>query len=61
MPTYEIVCSSYTDTEMAQAVRSFLSVAVSEDVRASSGRGYIPIPDEFREKLTTAISRDRLI
>lgn len=57
MPTYEIVCSSYTDTEMAQAVRSFLSVAVSEDVQSQlEAEGYIPIPDEFREKLTTAIS-----
>lgn len=56
MPTYEIVCSHYTDPEMALAVKSFLSVAVAEEVQGQlEAEGYIPIPDEFRGKLTDAI------
>ena len=57
MPTYEIVCSTYEDPETAAAVRSFLNVAVSEDVQGQlEGEGYIPVPDAFRGKLTDAIA-----
>ncbi|AWH91470.1 phosphate ABC transporter substrate-binding protein PstS [Dietzia lutea] len=57
MPTYEIVCSSYGDPETAEAVKAFLNIAVSEDVQGQlEPEGYIPVPDEFREKLVTAIS-----
>lgn len=57
MPTYEIVCSTYADAETAKAVKSFLNIAVSEDVQGElEGEGYIPVPDEFREKLLTAVS-----
>lgn len=57
LPTYEIVCSTYKDPETAAAVRSFLNVAVSEEVQGQlEAEGYIPVPDAFREKLTTAIS-----
>lgn len=57
MPTYEIVCSTYGDPETAEAVKSFLNIAVSEDVQGQlEPEGYIPVPDEFREKLVTAIS-----
>ena len=56
MPTYEIVCSHYKDPEMALAVKSFLNVAVAEEVQDQlEAEGYIPIPDEFRGKLTEAI------
>lgn len=57
LPTYEIVCSKYKDPETAAAVKTFLNVAVSEEVQGElEGEGYIPVPDAFREKLTTAIS-----
>lgn len=57
MPTYEIVCSTYPDEETAGAVRSFLNVAVSEDVQSQlEEAGYIPVPDAFRGQLTDAIS-----
>ena len=57
MPTYEIVCSTYKDPETAAAVRSFLNVAVAEDVQAQlEDEGYIPVPDAFRGKLTDAIA-----
>ena len=57
MPTYEIVCSTYPDPQTAAAVKAFLGVAVSEEVQGQlESEGYIPVPDAFREKLTTAIS-----
>ena len=57
MPTYEIVCSTYDDPDTAAAVRSFLSVAVSEEVQAQlEDEGYIPVPGAFRGKLTDAIA-----
>lgn len=57
MPTYEIVCASYPDPQSAAAVKAFLSVAVAEEVQGQlEGEGYIPVPDDFRNKLTTAIS-----
>jgi len=57
LPTYEIVCSRYGDAETAQAVKAFLTVAVSAGVQEQlEGQGYIPIPDGFREKLNGAIS-----
>ncbi|MDX2356858.1 phosphate ABC transporter substrate-binding protein PstS [Dietzia sp. PP-33] len=56
LPTYELVCSEYEDPETAEAVKSFLNVAVSEEVQGQlEGEGYIPVPDEFRNKLLTAI------
>ena len=57
MPTYEIVCSHYSDPETALAVKSFLNVAVNEEVQGQlEAEGYIPIPDAFRGKLTDAIN-----
>ncbi|HIW68587.1 MAG TPA: phosphate ABC transporter substrate-binding protein PstS [Candidatus Dietzia merdigallinarum] len=56
MPTYEIVCSKYPDAETAEAVKSFLNVAVAEDVQGElEAEGYIPVPDAFRGKLLDAI------
>ena len=44
----------------AQKIRNAIfkaNVAVAEEVQDQlEAEGYIPIPDEFREKLTTAIS-----
>lgn len=56
MPTYEIVCSTYPDAEEGEAVKSFLRVSASEDVQAElEDGGYIPIPDEFRDRLNASI------
>lgn len=56
MPTYEIVCSKYEDAEQGQAVKAFLKVAASDDTQAKlEDEGYIPMPDDFREKLNAAI------
>ena len=56
MPTYEIVCSQYPDSQVGESVKSFLKIAVSEEVQGSlEDEGYIPVPDAFRDKLTTAI------
>lgn len=56
LATYEIVCSKYKEQGTGDAVKSFLKVAASQDVQAKlEDEGYIPVPDTFREKLTSAI------
>ena len=56
MATYEIVCSKYSDPQVAAAVKSFLRVAVAKEVQGSlEANGYSPVPDSFRTKLTQAV------
>jgi len=55
MATYEIVCSKYTDAATGQAVQAFLTSAVTNGQAGLEDNGYIPIPDEFKTRLTTAI------
>ncbi|MEW5811231.1 MAG: phosphate ABC transporter substrate-binding protein PstS [Actinomycetota bacterium] len=56
LPTYEIVCSKYTDADVAPAVKAFLTAAVGPGQSGLEDNGYIPIPDEFKTKLTDAIN-----
>ncbi|MBF6179370.1 phosphate ABC transporter substrate-binding protein PstS [Nocardia otitidiscaviarum] len=56
MPTYEIVCSKYADGETATAVKAFLTSAITNGQNGLDENGYIPIPDKFKTKLTTAIN-----
>ena len=56
LPTYEIVCSKYPDTEVAPAVKAFLTVATTDGQKGLEEAGYIPIPDTFKAKLTEAIN-----
>ncbi|MEU0540034.1 phosphate ABC transporter substrate-binding protein PstS [Nocardia sp. NPDC005978] len=56
MPTYEIVCSKYSDSATAKAVKAFLTSATGNGQQGLSDAGYVPIPDEFKTKLTTAIN-----
>ncbi|MDY6871523.1 MAG: phosphate ABC transporter substrate-binding protein PstS [Actinomycetota bacterium] len=56
LPVYEIVCSTYPDAEVAPAVRAFLTAAVGPGQQGLEDNGYIPIPDEFKAKLTNAIN-----
>ncbi|WP_028476192.1 phosphate ABC transporter substrate-binding protein PstS [Nocardia sp. CNY236] len=55
MPTYEIVCSTYSDAETAQAVKAFLSSAITNGQQGLEEAGYIPLPEEFKTKLSTAV------
>ncbi|MEU1986249.1 phosphate ABC transporter substrate-binding protein PstS [Nocardia sp. NPDC019395] len=55
LPTYEIVCSKYADGEVATAVKAFLHSAISNGQTGLEDNGYVPIPEQFKTKLTTAI------
>ncbi|MBA0124411.1 phosphate ABC transporter substrate-binding protein PstS [Haloechinothrix sp. YIM 98757] len=55
LATYEIVCSTYPDTEVAEAVKTFLSVAVTDGQQNLEEHGYIPLPSKFEERMTTAV------
>jgi phosphate transport system substrate-binding protein len=56
LPTYEIVCSKYADADTAKAVKAFLTSATTNGQKGLDESGYIPIPDKFKTKLTTAIN-----
>ncbi|WP_024800745.1 phosphate ABC transporter substrate-binding protein PstS [Nocardia sp. BMG51109] len=56
LPTYEIVCSKYSDPETSKAVKAFLTSAINNGQNGLEESGYVPIPDAFKTKLTTAIN-----
>jgi len=53
--TYEIVCSKGYDADTAKAVKAFLGVAAGSGQDNLTKVGYVPLPDDLRTKLTTAI------
>ncbi|AOS65949.1 phosphate ABC transporter substrate-binding protein PstS [Actinoalloteichus hymeniacidonis] len=55
MATYEIVCSTYEDPEVAEGLKSFLTIAATTGQENLSEVGYTPLPAEFQERLLTAI------
>lgn len=56
LATYEIVCSKYTDAETATAVKAFLTSTIGAGQNGLTDNGYIPVPDDFKAKLKTAIA-----
>ncbi|MVU79219.1 phosphate ABC transporter substrate-binding protein PstS [Nocardia sp. ET3-3] len=56
LATYEIVCSKYSDADTAKAVKAFLTSAVGNGQSGLAAAGYVPLPDAFKTKLTTAIN-----
>jgi phosphate transport system substrate-binding protein len=56
LATYEIVCSKYADADTGKAVKAFLTSTVTGGQQGLADNGYIPIPDEFKSKLNTAIA-----
>jgi phosphate transport system substrate-binding protein len=54
--TYSVVCSKYPDAEVATAVKAFLSVALGKGQEGLTDNGYIPVPDSFKAKLSTAVN-----
>jgi phosphate transport system substrate-binding protein len=54
--TYEIVCSKYSDPEVAKAVKAFLTSALGNGQKGLEDNGYIPVPDAFKARLTTAVN-----
>ncbi len=56
LATYEIVCSAGYDAETAAAVKSFLLSAANEGQQGLEEAGYVPLPENFKERLETAIN-----
>jgi phosphate transport system substrate-binding protein len=55
LATYNIVCSDGYDAETAAAVKSFLTVAANDGQTGLSDAGYVPLPEQFKERLLTSI------
>jgi phosphate transport system substrate-binding protein len=56
LATYEIVCSKYPDAQVGTGVRAFLQTTVGAGQNGLADNGYVPVPDQFRSRLTTAIN-----
>jgi phosphate ABC transporter phosphate-binding protein len=55
LATYEIVCSKYPDSQVGTAVKAFLQSTIGAGQNGLADNGYIPIPDSFKSKLSTAV------
>ncbi len=55
LTTYEIVCSKYSDAQVSQAVKAFLTVAATDGQQPLSAKGYVPIPQSLQTKVLTAV------
>jgi phosphate transport system substrate-binding protein len=56
LATYEIVCSKYPDSQVGTAVKAFLQSTIGSGQNGLEANGYIPIPDSFKSRLSTAIN-----
>jgi len=56
LATYEIVCSKYPDSQVAAAVKAFLQSTLGAGQNGLADNGYIPIPDQFKSRLSTAVN-----
>jgi phosphate transport system substrate-binding protein len=55
LATYEIVCSKYTDSRVAAAVKAFLQSTIGGGQNGLADNGYIPVPGSFKSRLSAAI------
>jgi phosphate transport system substrate-binding protein len=55
LATYEIVCSKYPDSQVGTAVRAFLQSAIGGGQNGLSDNGYVPVPQEFKSRLSAAV------
>jgi phosphate transport system substrate-binding protein len=55
LATYEIVCSKYPDSQVGTAVKAFLQSTIGAGQNGLADNGYIPIPHEFKSRLSTAV------
>lgn len=56
LATYELVCSKYPDPQTGTAVKAFLQSTIGAGQLGLTDNGYIPIPDEFKTRLSTAVN-----
>ncbi|MDT5258142.1 MAG: phosphate transport system substrate-binding protein [Mycobacterium sp.] len=55
LATYEIVCSKYPDSQVGTAVKAFLQSTIGAGQNGLADNGYIPVPDQFKSRLSTAV------
>ncbi|MBS9532418.1 phosphate ABC transporter substrate-binding protein PstS [Mycobacterium sp. M1] len=55
LATYEVVCSKYPDAEVGKAVRMFLKSTIGPGQAGLADNGYVPIPEAFMTRLSTAV------
>jgi phosphate transport system substrate-binding protein len=55
LATYEIVCSKGYDADTAKAVKAFLTVSATDAQAKLADAGYVPLPQEFQDKILTAV------
>ena len=57
LATYEVVCTKYSDPQTGQAVKAFLQTALSPQAQSTLTQGgYVPIPEAFKQRLTTSVN-----
>jgi phosphate transport system substrate-binding protein len=56
LATYEVVCSKYSDSQVGTAVKAFLQATIGPGQNGLADNGYIPIPDAFKSRLSTAVN-----
>jgi phosphate transport system substrate-binding protein len=56
LATYEIVCSKYPDPQVGAAVKAFLQSTIGAGQNGLADNGYIPIPNEWKLWLSSAIN-----
>ncbi|MDT5140332.1 MAG: phosphate transport system substrate-binding protein [Mycobacterium sp.] len=56
LATYEIVCSKYADAQVGGAVKAFLQSTIGAGQNGLADNGYVPIPDAFKSRLSTAVN-----
>lgn len=56
LATYEIVCSKYPDAQVGTAVKAFLQSTIGAGQNGLGDNGYVPIPDSFKSRLSTAVN-----
>lgn len=56
LATYEIVCSKYPDAQVGMAVKAFLQSTIGAGQNGLADNGYVPIPDSFKPRLSTAVN-----
>ena len=55
LATYEIVCAKYPDAQAGAAVKAFLQSTIGAGQDGLADNGYVPIPQEFKSRLSTAV------
>ena len=57
LATYEVVCTKYQDPAAGQAVKAFLTSSLAPAAQQGlPDAGYIPLPDKFKQRLTTSVN-----